>query len=191
MSDKEIFLELGDIIRINSETNKQLDKNSYYIEYLDENRMSIVDVNDMKENVLNILNGNLTDESIDSIEILSKSKEKGYARQNGLITGAWITIQMGGDVPFTINGQITNLDEDMIEITKYSDNKKLYIDFAYKGIPLTLPIETIKPFEVPKKEQLSIPELDFDPMSLDDDGEEEEEGDDYDLGPPVVNVSSN
>jgi hypothetical protein len=190
MSDKEIFLELGDIIRINSETNKQLDKNSYYIEYLDENRMSIVDVNDMKENVLNILNGNLTDESIDSIEILSKSKEKGYARQNGLITGAWITIQMGGDVPFTINGQITNLDEDMIEITKYSDNKKLYIDFAYKGIPLTLPIETIKPFEVPKKEQFSIPELDFDPMSLDDDGEEEEEGDDYDLGPPVVNVSS-
>ena len=135
MSDKEIFLELGDIIRINSETNKQLDKNSYYIEYLDENRMSIVDVNDMKENVLNILNGNLTDESIDSIEILSKSKEKGYARQNGLITGAWITIQMGGDVPFTINGQITNLDEDMIEITTYSDNKKLYIDFAYKGIP--------------------------------------------------------
>ena len=60
-----------------------------------------------------------------------------------------------------------------------------------KVFHLTLPIETIKPFEV-QKEQFSIPELDFDPMSLDDDGEEEEEeeGDDYDLGPPVVNVSS-
>ena len=33
MSDTEIFLELGDIIRINSETNKQYDKNIYYIEY--------------------------------------------------------------------------------------------------------------------------------------------------------------
>tara|TARA_B110000483_G_scaffold158511_1_gene188096 strand:- start:4790 stop:10639 length:5850 start_codon:yes stop_codon:yes gene_type:complete len=188
MSDTEIFLELGDIIRINSKTNKQYDKNIYYIGYLDENRMSIVNANNMKESVLNILNENLTDESINSIEILSKSVKKGYARQNGLVTGAWITIQMGGDVPFTINGQITNLDEDMIEITKYPDEKKLYIDFGYKGIPLTLPIENIKPFEIPEKPNLSIPDLEMD-LGLDVlDDEEDEEYDD--LGPPVINVSS-
>ena len=69
---------------------------------------------------LNILDGDFSDESIDSIEILSRPTEKGYARQNGLTTGAWITIQLGGEVPITINGQITNLDEDMIEITTYT-----------------------------------------------------------------------
>jgi hypothetical protein len=186
-SVEEIFLELGDIIKINSEANKELNNNTFFIDYLDENRASLVNVESMEETVLNILDGDFSDESIDSIEILSRPTEKGYARQNGLTTGAWITIQLGGEVPITINGQITNLDEDMIEITTYSDNKKLYIDFAYKGVPLSLPIENIKPFEAPKKEEVFIiPELDLSPVA--EEGEEGEEEEEYTAS--SVNVST-
>ena len=38
----------------------------------------------------------------------------------------------------------------MIEISTYGDNTKIYIDFAYKGLPLDLPIENIRPFDPPK-----------------------------------------
>ena len=187
----EIFLELGDIIKINSEANKELDNNTFYIDYLDENRASLVDIESLEETILNIIDGNFADKSIDSIEILSRPTEKGYARQNGLITGAWITVQLGGEVPITINGQITNLEEDMIEITTYGEKKTLYIDFAYKGIPLSFPIEHIKPFEAPKKpEEFKIPELELSPvLEEDDDIEEDEDMEDRDIA-PVMNVST-
>ena len=51
----EIFLELGDIIKINSEANKELDKNTFYIDYLDENRASLVDIESLEETILNIM----------------------------------------------------------------------------------------------------------------------------------------
>ena len=45
---------------------------------------------------------------------------------------------------------ITDLEEDMIEIKTYPDKETLYIDFAYKGIPLNLPIESINEFNKPE-----------------------------------------
>ena len=66
----------------------------------------------------------------------------------------------------------------MIEITTYDDDKKIYIDFAYKGIPLYLPITSITLFEPPKKEILKtdeIPDLDMDMSTKDDILEEEDE----------------
>ena len=41
----------------------------------------------------------------------------------------------------------------MIEITTYPDNIKIYIDFAFKGIPKSLPLESIQPFIPPKTEK--------------------------------------
>ena len=41
-----------------------------------------------------------------------------------------------------MTGKITNLEEDMIEITTHPDNDVIYIDFAYIGIPDDIP--TIK-----------------------------------------------
>jgi len=110
----EFYLELGDIIKINAPDNSDLDGKTFYIDYLDENRATVVDPETLAELVLDILDGQFTDESIVSIEILSRPEEIGYARQNGLITGAWISIQFGGDVPMTVNGQITDLEKDMI-----------------------------------------------------------------------------
>jgi hypothetical protein len=98
----------------------------------------------------------------------------------------WISIQFGGDVPLTINGQITDLENDMIEISKYGDNKKLYIDFAYKGLPLDLPIENIRSFEPPKA-KADIPDLELSPEEL---SPEELEPLSEDIFMPVIDVST-
>ena len=160
--EQEYFLELGDIIRLGAPDNDNIDQITFYIDYLDENRATLVNPETLEEIVVNILDNQFTDESIDEIEFISRPLEKGYARQNGLTTGTWISIQLGGDVPLTINGQITDLENDMIEISTYGDNKKLYIDFAYKGIPLDLPIENIRLFEPPKAKE-DIPDLELSP----------------------------
>ena len=48
-----------------------------------------------------------------------------------------------------INGEITSLEEDMIEISLLSSTK-IYIDFAYKG-SLNLPIENIREITNPTR----------------------------------------
>ena len=99
---------------------------------------------------MRINNGELTNKSISKINILHTQQEKGYARQNGLTPGNWITIEFGGDVPAFFNGQITDLEQDMIELTLY-ESLKIYIDFEGKGIPLDLPIIDTKDFSPQKK----------------------------------------
>ena len=47
--------------------------------------------------------------------------------------------------------KITDLEEDQIELELYPDKTKIYIDFAYKGIPLNLPIESIQIREKPRE----------------------------------------
>jgi len=192
MSDEEqteeFFFELGDIIKINAPENKDMDQSEYIINYLDENRMSLIDIDTLDEIILNLLDGQFTDDNIVGVEIISRPKEEGFARQNGLTTGVWVSIQIGGDVPITLNGQITNLENDMIELTTYGDNKKVFIDFGYKGIPLDIPIENIKPFE-PPKEKVDIPDLDLGPVADVTDETSVEEEDELELGPPVADVS--
>lgn len=178
---QEFYLELGDIIKINANDNKNIDQQIFFIDYLDENLARLIQPDSLEITTLNIKDGQFQDETIESIEIISKPSEKGYARQNNLTTGTNITVQIGGEIPITINGQITDLDEDMIEITTYEDNKKVYIDFGYKGIPLNLPITSISLFEPPKKEkqiESEIPELSLEdraPEDAEDTLEEEDE----------------
>ena len=183
---EEFYLELGDIIKINSPDNSDLDGKTFYIDYLDKNRATVVEPDTLAEYVLDILEGNFTDESIKSIEILSRPEEVGYARQNGLTTGAWISIQFGGEIPLTVNGQITDLEEDMIEIATYGNNKKIYIDFGYKGIPLDLPIENIRAFE-PPAQKAEIPDLEISPEKEEVDIHEEDLMDVQ----PVIDVKAN
>ena len=54
---------------------------TYYIKYLDENKIKLFDPYKHLKN-LNLENGNFADESIVGIEILYVP-EKGFARQNG------------------------------------------------------------------------------------------------------------
>ena len=147
-----LFLELGQVIQIDAPSNTDLHKHIYLIEYLDDNNITLIDNEDLSTLKLKIQDNKFTDETIETISILAKQDNKGYAQQHNLIPGNWISIHFSGDIPAIINGQITNLEEDMIELKIYPSDRTIYIDFAYKGIPLDLPIEKIVPFTPPQKE---------------------------------------
>lgn len=142
-----IQIQLGDIVEINAPTNSEINDHMFLVDYIDvvDNRkIRLIDVDTQAELTLKIdANGALSDESIHNLSILSRADHAGYARQNGLVTGTWIDIYFGGDLPTTITGLITNVEEDMIEIKTLPENDIIYIDFAYKGIPEDIPIERI------------------------------------------------
>ena len=161
MSQKEspdLFLELGQMLKFIAPSNSVINNKNYYIEYLDNNIVKLINDTDLDEEIeLGITNGSLNDESIEQIIILATPDVKGYARQHELLPDKNITIEFGGDVPTIINGQITDLDEDEIEISLYDSDQKIYINFNYKGIPIDLPIIDIRDFIPP---EISVKEED-------------------------------
>jgi hypothetical protein len=139
--DDGMELKLGDIIEITSPTNAEYHQKTFFIEYIDEIKIKLIDVSTLEKRVLTLYdNGQLTDESINVIALLSRSEELGYARQNELVPKKWVDIHFGGEIPMIITGEITNLDEDMIEVTTYPDFDVIYINFEYKGMPENIPI---------------------------------------------------
>jgi len=142
---RSVMLELGDIIEIMSPANVELHENTFIILFLDDSKIKIVNVSTFHPVTLKLdSHGKITDESIKQINILSRSEEKGYARPHMLLPKTWINIHFGGEVPTVITGEITNLEEDMIELTTYPDLQVIYIDFEYKGLPEHLPLEQIE-----------------------------------------------
>ena len=138
----DLFLELGDIVEINAPSNSIINGHRYFIDYIDQRIIYLIDDTTLEKISFNIdEEGKLSDETIEAITILSRSDQKGYARQNDLSIDKWISIYLGGDLPTVITGQITNLEEDMIEVTTWPKKEKMYIDFAYQGIPLDIPFE--------------------------------------------------
>ena len=168
--DKLIQLQLGDIIELHDPKNEKLNEQTFYIDYIDETKMILINEGTMESVKLKIdENGIIGDGTITKLIIKSRSSEKGYARQNNLLPGTCINIYFGGDLPVIITGEITNLENDMIEITMVDDDV-IYINFDYKGIPQDLPIEMIeireKPCVVPQKitesdieAELELPQL--------------------------------
>ena len=111
MESSSIILKLGDIIEISSPSNTDYDQNTFFIEYIDDAKIKIINVaNGQKHSLTLYDNGHLTDESIQIIYLLSRSEEIGYARQNGLTPKKWIDIHFGSEIPTVITGEITNLD---------------------------------------------------------------------------------
>ena len=191
-TSNDIYLQLGDIIQIDSPTNIEYNQHIFIIHYIDKQKIKIIDEDTLATHTLNIDNdGNLSDESILSISILNRAETNSYARQNDLLPDTWITVHFGGDLPTTITGQITNLEEDMIEIEilnesmepelgdeddAQSTNKEIiYIDFGYIGIPEDIPIDKIVIRDAPEisKKIGSMPSDNLEEAS----GEEKEEYD--------------
>jgi hypothetical protein len=138
----KITLKLGDIIQIYAAQNDQIHEQTFFIEYIDETIVILLDIASLKHVQLYIdKEGNIRDETINQIYILSRAEEEGYARQNSLVPKTWIDIYIGGDVPAIITGEITNLEQDMIEVTTFPEMDVIYIDFAYKGLPRDIPIK--------------------------------------------------
>ena len=167
----EILLKLGDIIIISDPTNEILNDNVFLIEYIDPTKIKLINSETFEKTVLQISpDGVIGDGNIRAIKVISSNPEKGYARQNDLLSGTWINIYFGGEYPTIIIGEITNIEEDMIEI-RTTDGDTLFINFNYQGIPEDLPIETfeIRPAIKEKEEKKLSPD------ELVELGEEEEE----------------
>jgi len=156
---REIILELqlGDVIKITNPKNDILNENTFIIDYIDKSKTYLINIDTLERIKLKISeNGILGDGNITKIGIISRADSPSYAKQNNLLPNTWINIYFGGDFPVIITAEITNLEEDMIEI-KTIDGDILYINFDYKGIPEDLPIENIeirnKPSEPISKEE--------------------------------------
>lgn len=166
-----INLQLGDIIQLES-NEPSLNNEIFVIKYLDSKRIVIVNIGNLNEKTLLIDENGDLDAPISQISLLSRDPETGYARQHGFFPGKWINIYFGGDLPTTITGQISNLEEDMIEVKTYPEQQVIYIDFGYKGIPEDLPIENIELREPPEttKEKEPSPEVTEEQELLDEIG---------------------
>ena len=138
----KLNLQLGDIIQIDSPSNVDLHDKIYFINFI--NHDKIVLINEDKIITLSISeDGKLLEESIENILLLNRQDSASYVVQNNLSLNKIISIYFGEPLPRVINGVITNIEEDMIEITLTPNSEVLYIDFAYSGIPENLNIEKI------------------------------------------------
>ena len=136
----KISIQLGDIIEIVAPGDLGLDHHTFYVKFLDKSKIVLVEGSGSEQSLTLDETGKLDNESISTINILSRATSASYALQNDLVPGKWIDIYFGGDVPTIITGEITNLEEDMIEITTYPEKDVIFLDFAYKGIPEDIPI---------------------------------------------------
>lgn len=153
---KSLLLSLGQVIKIIAPNNIDIHDKVYLVNYIDKTIIELIEQKTLSKTVFNVKEGFLTEESIETIHILYKPDEQGFAKQNNLNVGRFITIEFGGEVPTIINGKISNLEEDRIEIESYPDKQYFYIDFEYKGIPRDLPIKSIRDFTPPKQVEVEL-----------------------------------
>ena len=157
-NDTTLELQLGDVIKITSPLNEQMNDQTFIIDYIDKTKAYLINADTMTRLRLSISpEGIIGDGNITRIAILSRSKSGSYAEQNDLLPGKWVNIYFGGDLPVTMTGEITNLENDMIEV-KTVDGDVIYLNFDYKGIPEDLPIEMIEIRERPS-DALTQPQM--------------------------------
>lgn len=136
---EDIYLEYGDIIKIYASANKELHEQTFFIKYIDSNsRINLINTSTLQPYTLYYNEEEptkLRDESIEQIHIIWKSPLQGYIAQNGLEVHKWIDIYFGGDFPIIFTGEITDIQDDQMEVTLYPSLEVIYIDFEYKGLP--------------------------------------------------------
>ena len=115
---ENIDIQLGDIIEIISQDNPIYDGLQYFVKFINSTKIVLVEVDSLNNIIIKILpDGKLDDQSIESINLLSRSDEKGYARQNGLLPGKWVDIYFQGDEPFIPKQLILNLIDDYFSLS--------------------------------------------------------------------------
>ena len=155
--DEGITLQLGDIIKITDPDNEIFNEQTFVIDYIDKTKIKLINTSTLDTSILKIKeDGTLGEGTIEEIALLKRNEYPGYAKQNDLLPGTWVNIYFGGDVPAILTGEITNLEEDMIEIRTYPEKETIYINFNYSGIPEDIPIETIEIRQAPEKRKEAI-----------------------------------
>jgi hypothetical protein len=191
--DDEQTLQLGDVVLLKSPENEIYNNNKFIIEYIDEEHIKLINVDNMQQRTLQIKDGILGDGSIKGIDLIYRNPEKGYARQNGLLPDKWVNIYFGGEYPAIITGRISNLESDMIEIT-LPDNDVIYLNFGYKGIPEDLPIETIELRQAPETKNKVLEEKEEkeeEEIEAFDDNLESESEDEFERERSKINITIN
>lgn len=144
---EDIYLEYGDIIKIYASANKDLHEQTFFIKYIDLNsKINLINTSTLQPYTLYYNEeepAKLRDESIEEIHIIWKSPLQGYIAQNGLEPHKWVDIYFGGDFPIIFTGEITEIQDDQMEVTLYPSLEVIYIDFEYKGLPEDKNIEKI------------------------------------------------
>ena len=149
MTESNIHLELGDIIEFKAPSDPNIHNKRFYINYIDNTEIDLLNDEGEKYTLKISLDGAFENESIEEVDLLDRASSPSYAVQHNLLPETWINIYFDGDIPTTVIGKITNLIEDQIEVsvwdreTKELEKDPLYIDFAYKGLPKDIPIESI------------------------------------------------
>ncbi len=149
-----VELQLGDIIKLIHPSNDLLNDQIFIIDYIDVYRITLINVESMEKRTIQIKDGIFGDGGITEISILSRADSPSYAEQHDLLPGTWVDIHFGGDLPVIITGEITNKEEDMIEITSV-DKDVLYLNFDYKGLPENVPIDLIEIRNKPERTTVS------------------------------------
>ena len=157
-NERSAQLKLSDVIRIVAPENELFNHQLFFIDYIDEEKIHLVNMDSMSILKLRIHEGGvLGDGTIQEIVVVSRAKLEGYARQHGLIVGKWIDVYFDGPTPSVLTGEITNLESDMIEVRVYNGQEEeepeyLYFNFDYKGLPQEVNINRIEvrpPIEEP------------------------------------------
>jgi hypothetical protein len=142
MENEKYNLQYGDIIQIDSPSNLELHEKIFFINFINSNKITL-----LNEDITTTLDiseeGKLLEESIDNIMLLHRAESPSFVIQNNISVNKSISITFGGPLPKILNGIVTNIEEDMIEITLIPNSEVIYIDFAYSGIPENLNIEKI------------------------------------------------
>jgi hypothetical protein len=181
-----IHLELGDVIRFHTSdpSNKTFHLVPLFIEYIDEYKSRVISTETQQYYTFEIENnhfvGPMEEEyvlDIKQVHLLSRSSERGYARQNGLLENTWIEIHIRitpSSPLYTIVGKIESLKEDRITVViqsmpkEFGDNNLLYIDFGYRGIPENLHIEQILIMEEPSRTTTTVTHTPVSFVSMED-----------------------
>jgi hypothetical protein len=151
-----IFLQLGDVFKITNSKNELYNNQSYYIEYINSHKIKTIHVETLDRVefhiTLQLLLGYHTKKSekdtiIDgNIDLLFRNHYEGFALQNKLLKNTWVQIVFEKG---ELIGEITELEQDMIEIELFNTKEKIYINFNYNGIPEELSIKHIKIIDKP------------------------------------------
>jgi hypothetical protein len=145
----KLDIKLGDIVTLCAPDNPQLEQQTFFVEYISETHVKIINVQNLEEITIGFdEKKKLLEKTIIGWNLLSREDNNGYALLYGFIPKKWVNVYFQGDIPQIITGQITNIEEDMIEITPVKGDP-FYIDFAYKGIPEELQISKIELREEP------------------------------------------
>ena len=149
METDKLFLILGDIIELISPKNSDLNNEIFLIEYIDDTKMKLR--NEKMTLTLLIENKQIVNKDIKMISIISRADSPSYAIQNEFTINKWVSIHLQDGT--NIVGEITDLQEDQIEIQIPGEENPIYIDFEYQGIPENLMIESIELINPPEKEE--------------------------------------